>query len=656
MKQISTLKNLLLASCVAVAGVANGQVYHPLAFGPFTVGTTTSDPNFYKDYVGVRFMVNSPAVVAGEKVYTFANTGTTPWGGAIPVGAGAINNMQIAMVPAGGDTMALSSYAAHNFDGKVAVVYRGSNEFVCKAVNAQLSGCEALVIVNHSPGGPIGMGAGTVCSTTGITIPVFMISKEDGDAIVQRYRNDDTARITIVPWGVGATNDLGFVPSGGANWHAYAIPSNQLHAGAGNPEAYKMADGAFIANYGTATQTNVTLNINTQFTPTGGSASTVHTNTVTMTAPFPEADSIYALYPTAEYDLTGTGTGRYDIKYNVMSPDMGDDNMADNDITNSFYVTDSLYCKGRYDFTNNKPLSTIGYSFGSGSEFMWGPLYYVKNGGTALSRVQYSLSINGGGALSGEIKIMLYKWTDTSNDGVLQNGELELKSLGLHTLGAPGDTSGAVLNFSDMGNLLGEKTTVMLEADSWYWIAISVPASHFLGSDGIMHPYTRIFGRFHSTANVLDYSSIVALTPDDIAAEPDGAYAAMPATFTSLIGSVDSFNYNNTRGVIPNVAMIANNDPVIAVPHAPVTSNNKLSTFPNPATNQLNVAVDFEKTAKKVTYQVIDNLGRYISTDVHNNVKNENFSLNTSALPAGSYYLLVQADNKLMASPFVIVR
>lgn len=659
MKQIFTLKNLLLASCVAAAGVANGQVYNPLAFGAFTYGAGTSDPNFYKDYVGVRFMVNSPSVVAGEKVYTFAGSGTTPWGGAIPTGSSAITNVQICMVPPGGDTLALSPYASGSMAGKVAVVFRGSNEFVCKATNAQAAGAIAVVIVNHSAGGPVGMGAGTVCPAAGVTVPVFMISKEDGDPIVARYRANDTARVTIVPWGIGVTNDLGFVPSGGANWHAFAIPSNQLHAGSGTPSAYKMADGAFIANYGTADQTNVRLNITTQYTPTGGSPTTVHTNSVVMTAPFAVADSIRALYPTTEYDLTGTGTGRYDVKYDVLSPDFTDDNPADNSITNSFYVTDSLYCKGRYDFVNNRPLSTIGYSFGaSGSEFIWGPMYFVKNAGTSLSRVQYSLSINGGGALTGEIRLLLFKWSDTSNDGVVSNGELELKSVGLHTLGSsPSDTSGGTLNFWDMGNLSGEKTEVMLDGNSWYYMAVSVPANHFLGSDGIMHPYTRIFGRFHATPSVLDYSSLVALSEADIAASPDGAYAAMPATFTSLIGSVDSFNYNNTRGVIPNVAMIADNDPEpISVAAGPATSKNKVELFPNPATNSLNVAVDFENTSKKVTYAVIDGLGRYMSTEVHNNVKSENFSLNTSALPSGSYYLLVQTDGKLIASKFTIVR
>ena len=142
MKQMITLKNLLLASCIAGAGVANGQI-HPLAFGSRTlISGATAESNWYADYVGLRFVVNSPAAVAGPKVYTHPGTGTTPWGATVTT---PIINTQIVMPPLGGDSLAGSSMPTGSMAGKIGYIYRGGGiEFVCKALNVQAGGAGAL--------------------------------------------------------------------------------------------------------------------------------------------------------------------------------------------------------------------------------------------------------------------------------------------------------------------------------------------------------------------------------------------------------------------------------------------------------------------------------------------------------------------------------
>jgi hypothetical protein len=666
MKQMITLKNLLLASCIAGASVANGQI-HPLAFGPYTLmdGTTVTDPNWYKDYVGLRFVVNSPASVAGQKIYTHPGVGTTPWGGTVTA---PIVNTQIVMPPVGGDTVAASTLTPGSMTGKIGFVYRGGGvEFVCKAARCEAAGAIAIVIVNNINGGPIGMGAGSVCPATSVTKPVFMISKEDGDAIAALYRAGDTARFTITPWGLGLANDLGFVPSAVAGWHNYAIPFNQM-SGAGTPAAYKMVDGSFIANYGSADQTGVNVISELKFTPTGGSATTQHTHTVTMTTPFTGTaaatpDSIFAMFTAAggtEYDLTVPGKGRFDLNYTIGMTGT-DDYPADNSLTSSFYVTDSLFSKSRYDFTLNQPVKTIGFSFNAGGDFIWGPMYYVKNGGTSISRVQYSLSTNTPGPLGTAVNIYLYKWTDGTGgdpDGVIQNGELTLKSLGLHNFDGVLDTSGAALNFAAMGDpTSGNPTTILLEADSWYYLAIGVPGGHFLGSDGIMHPLPRIYGRALGTAGILDNSNMVETSNDNIVATPTGSHAPIPGTMTNYVGTVDSFNFNNTRGMIPSVAMITNSNPPPIDYVAPVTKlDTRVSLFPNPAKDNIQVSLSLDKKSKNVTYTIVDGLARFVSKEVHTNVKEETFTVNTSKLAPGSYYLIINTDEKAVARNFVIAK
>jgi hypothetical protein len=659
MKQIITLKNLLIASCIAGASVANGQV-HPLAFGARTlISGGAAESNWYKDYVGLRFVVNSPSAVAGEKPFSHPGTGTTPWGTTVTT---PINNVQIVMPPLGGDTIAASAFPAGSMAGKIGYVYRGGGiEFVCKAVNCVNAGAIAVVIVNNVNGGPIPMGAGSVCAIAGVTVPVFMISKEDGDPITGLYRAGDTARFTITPWGLGIADDLGFVPGGLANWHNFAVPSNQLGA-TGNPFEYKMGDGAFIANYGTTDVTGVNVTSSTSFTPTGGSPTPQHTNTVTL-ASFPALDSIYAMFPPTEYDLAASGTGRFDVTYNI-THSVTDGYPEDNTLTSSFYVTDSLYSKGRYDFVNNIPVRTVGYSYSSTDNFIWGPMYFVKTGGTAISRVQYSISVNTttpGTPLGGPFTLYLFKWSDGSNgqptDSVMQDGELELVSLGTHNMGAPGDTSGAILNFSGMGDpLTGNPKTIELKASSWYYLAVEVPTGHFLGADGVMHPLPRIYGRALN-AGILDYSNIVGTSPDAFLATPDQGNIPVPNTFSNYIGTVDSFNYANTKGIIPAVAMIANNNPVFdAVNDVPAKVDTKVALFPNPAKDNMQVSLTLDQESKSVSYTIVDGLGRFVSKETHKNVKEETFNLNTSKLPVGHYFFVVNTDSKTISRNFVIIK
>jgi len=62
--------------------------------------------------------------------------------------------------------------------GKIAVIYRGECEFGTKALNGNLAGAIAVVIINNVPGSPVGMAAGT--NGDQVNVPVVMISQEAG--------------------------------------------------------------------------------------------------------------------------------------------------------------------------------------------------------------------------------------------------------------------------------------------------------------------------------------------------------------------------------------------------------------------------------------------------------------------------------------------
>ena len=70
----------------------------------------------------------------------------------------------------------------------------------------------------------------------------------------------------------------------------------------------------------------------------------------------------------------------------------------------------------------------------------------------------------------------------------------------------------------------------------------------------------------------------------------------------------------------------------------------------------LHVSLSLDKSAKKVTYSIIDGLGRFVSQEVHNGVKEETFDLNISRLASGSYYLVVNTDERIVARKFVVAK
>ena len=69
-----------------------------------------------------------------------------------------------------------------DLNGKIAVIRRGECEFGFKALAAQNEGAVAVIMVNNVAGDPIVMGGGVFGDQ--VTIPLFMLSNEDGEPII----------------------------------------------------------------------------------------------------------------------------------------------------------------------------------------------------------------------------------------------------------------------------------------------------------------------------------------------------------------------------------------------------------------------------------------------------------------------------------------
>ncbi len=719
MKQVNLFKSLLFVGMLGASAVNGQMVTHPYAYGPYTLSgaTTPTTSNWYKDYIGVRLEVTAPTPIVGSYLFTTSNDGsglTGEWGGVVNT---PLVNVPIFMPSPdsfSSNAVLFSSPESDSMVGKIAVIWRGpltaaAVDFGCKALHAQQAGAVACVLINEYPGqAPVGMGASMSCTTPTITIPVFMIGNLDGIAISGQYRAGQHVTMTITPWGANLANDLGIIPSGGAFWHDFAMPANQINH-SGNDVNLNQLDGAFIANFGTTTASNVKLTGNLSFTPTGGSATTIHRDSVVFGAasspvyyhssifsdtarganyPFAPHDSIIAMYAPSEYSIgTPPGTGRYDLTYNVSIPDIADDDPADNTLTYSFYATDSLYSKGRYDFTNNMPVHGTSEQFNTaGQEFVYGPMYYVgAKAGTSVENIQYFLAQAGttppstvflNNDLGGNL-VFIYKWVDGSfgaaADSLIEDGELQLVSSSLYTFGVnPNDTSDALLEIKRSngfgadptavhnytGDASGFPSTVYLDPNSWYYIAVDVPSgpTTFLGIDDQLNPYPRTYGRAHMS-NLMDYNSITNIDTT-WSTNPGQINPPIPSGESNIVVNIDSFQLHRAKGLVPAVAMYVNHsaDTVHVGVKNTFKSSIDMSVYPNPATEYLNVSVNLQQPAKSVTYEVMDGLGRFVGKVVHNNVQNEVYTLSTKNLAPGNYHMVVVANGQVQVRPFTVIR
>jgi hypothetical protein len=129
----------------------------------------------------------------------------------------------------------------------------------------------------------------------------------------------------------------------------------------------------------------------------------------------------------------------------------------------------------------------------------------------------------------------------------------------------------------------------------------------------------------------------------------------LPYAFDGGSYDVDSVIYSSQKGLIPSLPFRVTKYIPVGV-NSVVETAGKLELFPNPASNELNVNVSLNASAKVVGYTIVDGAGRVAGHETHNNVQNETFTYNTSKLAAGNYTVVVAADSKIMYRKFTIVK
>ncbi len=154
--------------------------------------------------------------------------------------------------------------------GKIAVLYRGTCDFVTKVKNAQVAGATAAIVINNAAGAPIVMGG----TDNTITIPAVMISQADGAILMAQIASGGVQVTLPKPAASGPQLDGDYDSGVMSHEYGHGI-SNRLTGGGVNTSCLANAEQAgegwsdFFALMMTTDWTNTPLTDGPRPRPTG---------------------------------------------------------------------------------------------------------------------------------------------------------------------------------------------------------------------------------------------------------------------------------------------------------------------------------------------------------------------------------------------------
>ena len=482
----------------------------------------------------------------------------------------------------------------NNLTGKIAVIYRNTCEFGMKALNAQNAGAVAVIVINRDPE-VIAMGAGA--SGVNVTIPVVMIQNSDGDAIVNQMASGAVVMFLGNKTGLYA-NDGGISPKAALLPKQAIVPSYIAQ----NGTEFNFDLGARVFNYGNQAQASISLNAKI----TNPAGATVYDNSVTgLSIAAGDSTDVYpgGASTLPQFSLATYPAGTYTVTYTV-GLGVADQYDADNILTSTFTISDSLYSYAQADATTGLPSGGNYYRPGTNNQTF--SVCSVINDPNAsrmsVEGIYFAATTSTASAvlLTGEeMALYLYKWEDAFAD-------LNDANLGFTTL-----TEVASGFYYFPGDLQGEtvygafNTPTNLEDNQRYLACVqTVNLNLYIGHEN----------KTDYTWNEAYY--LQPMSPN----ESDGTYFA--AGFGSDVPSSIAMKVGETVGIneLNTVAGMA---------------------YPNPATDLVTISIEGEGVANLT---VTDVAGRVAMTNQVSLTAGQ-AELNIANLESGVYIFNVELEN-----------
>lgn len=587
------------------------------------------------------FRVNNPASIAGYLITSeISDQGASPWGTGIN---GKWENIPVAFDQNNPDGCA--AFTPGYFTGKFALIYRGGCEFGAKALAAQNAGAVGVIIVNNLLG-VAGMGAGA--NGAQVTIPVVMVTTAAGNSIRTQLLNNVAVDVSLTAWrfdSIANPIDIGFKNDGPLFPYGKAFPKHQCSTSMGNSDdSFRVFTGGRFYNFSTATFDTINLQGRIAFNPqfVGGTFTQTDSNLITyyFNTPITTTDSIlYLKLDTINnnlvgFDMNDADLGTYRMSNQVVALPFTETVSAqmDNVWEYNFAVTDSVYSKCSYDFSKNSPVANFYVNIAAASNYYWGPVYYIRNGGHLAQKGQVVVMrdvIDDSVFTGSEVTLTLWKWDDANgNNNIDMPGEVEEVTNGTYVMTANDivPIGGKTVTVDFVTNILNPGQPIIMEANTRYWLTLSFNGAntYAVGSD-----------------YYADYAA-------NLAWNVSRGNPLYDITGNTMYGGGFS------EAGSPSIALHMSKLPVGT--NDIVKFDGNASVYPNPASTEVNVSLELNNLSKKVTYEIVDVTGKTISSYTKNNVTTDVYNFNTSKLANGSYFIKISTDNGNTQLKFIVAK
>jgi hypothetical protein len=414
------------------------------------------------------------------------------------------------------------------------------------------------------------------------------------------------------------------------------IPSNQT---------YPFAAMADIFNNGACPITNSLLQCTIKETNT---LDTIYHDFIVSGMMEPDSALIHQIFPSM-INIPGYPSD-YRMTY-TLTQDSFDFNPYDNEVSiwfstggNTFALEDGptrsvAPAKGLY-------LTSAPPSYAYGNYFR--PVYT-----TGVQEIQWG--VNNPEEMAGKtVQIYLLQWTDINGNQIAEYDERQFTGIADYTFS--GNEGENVILSSSLENFNNPGYPVIMESGKGYFAIIEYqaltaedPIFFMLASEARNYTPQQIAmdsALIHGLADKAVYFSVLGWSPD-------GYIGNIAYEVKELDPTDNRIFFGND--IVPVVRIVTFHADTIHT-NDPLPSNQIISVFPNPATSNLKVKLEFTNALNDVLIQLINNKGQVVlSRPLSSSVLTQIESFDTSSLAPGTYHLRVQTSEGERSIPVAII-
>ncbi len=482
--------------------------------------------------------------------------------------------------------------------GNIALIDRGTCNFVDKVLNAQNVGATAVIICNNAPlSDPDRGGITNMSAPEGAEDPVI-------SAIFLTLEFCDQIKAEMANGTVNVTLTDEFNLRGSTIAYNKNTPLNQVQP---------LNVTFWHQNRADVPLENVHLSC--EITDPAGNMTIIDTM-MAMVDTLPAGFS-WLTSPSGTY--TPTMAGEYTARFFNNGEDIGNYVDGVNEESRTFTISEEEV------FGNDDFNATPGGVFIAG-EWAYGTIFPIANQAEGISAT-FALS-SPQNIVDETINIILYKLDPNGDGNIDEDGDFAFGGansaetsidniVGFESYTITSDVEDNELITVDLLDINGTGGTPVLDAASEYLLLLE-----YTGSD----------------------TMFIGTTPDDRFApsvailESDGSVSGHGGS----IGRNGSTDWFFNEGFFPPVIRL--NTSIITNTNLPQLEDSQVTLMPNPASETVNIALDLKETAETVQIHLLDIMGRAIQSEVHNNVKDQVFSMDVRHLAAGTYFVNVITD------------